>query len=282
MRFVDGYGLEQYMKEAMKLPLLTAAEERQLARKMAAPKSSPEERREAREKFIRSNLRLVISIAKQFSGRGLPLEDLIDEGNIGLITAVDRFDPARGCRFSTYGTWWIRQAVRRGLMDKGRTIRAPAYMIEEVAKLKRAEGELASKLGRQPELKEIAKRAGIKADSLTRLRRAVMATNRTARGTSIYSLSPSGEVEDLAADTTRFNPALNEEETQMLQGMLRSITPREAEILGLLYGLHDGQSMTLEEVGARFRLTRERIRQIKNAALRNLHRQFGKSQKKGS
>jgi RNA polymerase primary sigma factor len=272
----DPYGLEAYMREAMKLPLLTAAQERQLARQMKAPRAPPEERRDARDQFIRSNLRLVISIAKQFAGRGLPLEDLIDEGNIGLITAVDRFDPNRGTRFSTYGTWWIRQAVRRALMDKGRTIRAPAYMIEEVAKLKKAESDLAHQLGRRPALDELARRVGIKGDAVSRLRRALVATNRTARGTSIYSLSPAGEVEDLAADTTRFDPALNEEETALLQSMLRSISSREAEVLSLLYGLHDGQSMTLEEVGRKFRLTRERIRQIKNTALRKLHRHYAR------
>ena len=273
------YGLETYMKEAMKLPLLTAQDERRLARKIRSSRSKPEERNKARDIFIRSNLRLVISIAKQFSRRGLPLEDLIDEGNIGLITAVDRFDPNRGVRFSTYATWWIRQAVRRALMDKGRTIRAPAYIIEYVAKLKKAEIELSHKLDRKPVIEELAAHVGVSQSGVSRLRRALLATNRTARGTSIYSLSPSGEIDDLAADTSKFNTALSREEQTQLQRMLRSITPREAEVLGLLYGLHDGQSMTLEQVGRRFRLTRERIRQIKNSALRKLHGQYARSQK---
>ena len=277
----DSFGLSTYMKEAMRLPLLTAAEERQLARKLQSPRSTPVQRKTARDRFIQSNLRLVISIAKQFGGRGLPLEDLIDEGNIGLITAVDRFDPNRGVRFSTYGTWWIRQAVRRALMDKARTVRAPAYVIEEVAKLTKAEAILAHKLGRKPAIDEIAKYVGIKSEGVSRLRRKLLATNRSARGTSIYSLSPTGEIDDFLADKGKPDPRLSLEEQTQLQRMLRSITEREAEVLGLLYGLHDGQSMTLEEVGKKFRLTRERIRQIKNSALRKLHKQYAKLQRGG-
>lgn len=273
------YGLEQYLKEVMKLPLLTAKEERELGRIVRNPRSSPAARQAARDRFIRSNLRLVISIAKVFMNRGLPLEDLIDEGNIGLIIAVDRFDPTRGVRFSTYGTWWIRQAIRRSLLDKARVVRAPAYMIEFVAKMKGAENRLMHTLGRKPDVAEITKDLGLGRDNITRLRRALAATDRSARGTSIYSLSATGEVADMAAPLGPEGTTLSEGEKEQLRTMLKSITPREAEVLTLLYGLYDGQSMTLEDVGRRFRLTRERIRQIKNSALRKLSRQYARMQR---
>lgn len=273
------YGLEQYLREVVKLPLLTSKEEKELGRIVRNPRSSPEAHRAARDRFIRSNLRLVISIAKGFMNRGLPLEDLIDEGNIGLIIAVDRFDPGRNVRFSTYGTWWIRQAVRRALLDKARVVRAPAYMIEFVAKMKGAENQLMHKLGRKPDVAEITRDMGLGADNITRLRRALAATDRSARGTSIYSLSATGEVADMAATTGLEEAALTEAEKEQLRNMLKSITSREADVLSMLYGLYDGQSMTLEEVGRKFKLTRERIRQIKNTALRKLSRQYARLQR---
>jgi RNA polymerase primary sigma factor len=267
------------MRAVMERPLLTAAEEQRLARRMRDRRLPAEERARAREEFIRANLRLVVAVARQFANRGLPLEDLIDEGNIGLIEAVDRFDPRRNLRFSTYAVWWIRQAIRRALQDTAHTVRTPAYMVEVVARMKQAQARLIQRLGRDPTVEELAEEMGERGPAgLRRVKRALSAATRMGRGASVDALWPRGEFTDLPAEEyaggeSQVEP-FTEAERELLQELMRAITPREAKILSLLYGLYDGRTMTMDEVARRFKLTRERIRQIKAGALKKMHRRY--------
>jgi RNA polymerase primary sigma factor len=210
--------------------------------------------------------------------RGLVLEDLIDEGNIGLIEAVDRFDPYRNIRFSTYATWWIRQAIRRALLDKARTIRVPAYMIEFLAKMKGVESRMVQRLGRKLDVNELAEGLHTGPRGLALVKRALHVSDRLSQGASLYAMWPTGEVDDVNAIDHEVGNPLNEWEKQQVQNLLKSITPREAKVLSMLYGLYDGKSMTLEQVGHRFGLTRERIRQIKDGALRKLRKKMARKE----
>lgn len=271
----DWEELQDYLREVDRYPLLSQAEERQLARRMRHRRLPAAQRQEARRRFICANLRLVISIARQFAHRGLPLADLIDEGNIGLIEAVDRFDPRRNVRFSTYGTWWIRQAIRRALLDQARTVRTPAYMVEVIARMKAAEARLMERLGRAPAVEELAAAMGEHGRWGVRLvKRALAARERMSRAASLDAILPRGEFaqnEETAAPEERLFSA---GEREYVRHLMKAISPREAQALSLLYGLYDGQTMTLDEVGRRLGVTRERVRQIKNQALRKLHREY--------
>jgi len=256
-------GLSTYLGEIAKIPLLSTSEEIRLARRAQQGDG------EARHKLITSNLRLVVSIAKKYLYYGLPLLDLIEEGNLGLMKAVDRYDPERGCKFSTYATWWIRQAVTRSLSNQGRTVRIPVYVTDNVARYKKTAEELYIRTGRRPEPEEVAKELGIKPAEAKRLREFV------------EDITPLDKLETTDTDDGRGIPESLEphkvdkaiaqfEFDQQMEELMKQLTPRESNILRYRYGLMDGRAHTLEETGREFSLTRERIRQIEKDAMKRL------------
>src|SRR5512136_3108680 len=284
----DTIGL--YLKEVGRVPLLTADEEVQLAKRIEQGRMAREElargsvslRRRgelqmhiedgwlAREHLITANSRLVISVAKKYMGRGVPFLDLIQEGNIGLIRAAKKFDYRRGHKFSTYATWWIRQAVTRAIADQGRTIRVPVHMYEQINRLTRTSRQLVQELGRDPTTEEIADRLGVPPRKVEQIIRV------SQRPLSLEM--PVGEEEDsylgdFIEDAEADSPTDSASQTmlrQVIDEIFESLTPREVRILQLRFGLVDGYSYTLEEVGKKFGVTRERIRQIEAQALGRL------------
>ncbi len=258
-------GLSVYLAEISKIPLLSASEEIRLARQAQAGEGA------SRRKLIVSNLRLVVSIAKKYLYYGLPLQDLIEEGNLGLMRAVDRYDPERGCKFSTYATWWIRQAITRALSNYGRTVRIPVYVTDNVARYKKAAEELYIKTGKYPDTAEIATVLGIKESEAKKIQ------------SFVYDVFPLDNMESANDDDGRGIPESAEprqideaivqlERDQELDQILMQLTEREANILRYRYGLADSRAHTLEETGKQFNLTRERIRQIENDAMKRLRR----------
>ncbi len=272
--------VDEYLKEIQSVPLLTGPQERALARRMRKSSSPREaERRdaqEARHAFIRANLRLVVSIAKYFSQRGLPLADLIEEGNLGLLRAVEKFDPSRGFRFSTYATWWIRQAIRRGLLNTAGTVRIPSYLVEIIARSKLFERAFTQEHGRPPSREELAAGLKLGKGGPALLERARLSMENFSRPSSLDVLAAAtGQIEDdRAAPASDVFPEASSAEGPGLEGLLKSITAREAEVLRLRYGLYSGHAMTLDEIGKKLNLTRERIRQIQRRALEKLHDQM--------
>ena len=282
--------ISMYMKEVGTIPLLTAEEETELALALREGKAaqeqlvrdglSPKERAKlewkvdegdrARARFIESNSRLVISIARRYLGRGLPLSDLMQEGNLGLIKAVERFDPDRGHRFSTYATWWIRQSILRAVADQGRTIRLPAHIVDELNKLHRVGKGLAQELGREPTHEELADELEVPTDRVNDLLH--------LGGQPLSLETPVGEEEEstlaefIEDDITPTPSSMTSAALmwERVDDALDSLTPREARVLRLRYGLEDGEDYTLEQVGEKLGLTRERIRQIQAQALRRL------------
>jgi len=256
--------IKMYLRSIGKIPLLTPSQERELARR--AQMGS----KRAKEKLIESNLRLVVSIAKRYMGRGLQFSDLIQEGNIGLLKAVEKFDWKRGYKFSTYATWWIRQAITRAIADQARTIRIPVHMVETINKLNRTMRDYYQKHGEQPTVEELAKLMDKPEDKIEEIMQAARET--------VSLETPVGEDEDstigdFVADDSISSP--KKEAMRMLireevEKVLRTLNPREAMVLKMRYGLLDGKSKTLEEVGQYFNVTRERIRQIEVKALRKL------------
>ena len=267
--------VDEYLKEIQSVALLTAPQELALARRMKKSSSSREEERrdaqEARHDFIRANLRLVVSIAKYFSQRGLPLADLIEEGNLGLLRAVEKFDPSRGFRVSTYATWWIRQAIRRGLLNTAGTVRIPSYLVEVIAQWKLFERTFTQKHGRPPSRDEVAEGLKLGKGGPALLERARLSIENFSRPASLDVLAAAtGQIEDVR--TAPGSEGLSEisSEGPAIEGLLKSITGREAEVLRLRYGLYSGHAMTLDEIGKKLNLTRERIRQIQKRALLKL------------
>jgi len=255
--------LSTYLAEISRIRLLTSSEEIRLAERAQA--GDPEARRE----LIVSNLRLVVSIAKKYLYYGLPLQDLIEEGNLGLMKAVERYDPTRGCKFSTYATWWIRQAITRALSNYGRTVRIPVYVTDNVAKYKKTAEELYIRTGKHPGPEEVAEQMGIKLAEARKLQAFVedvsslntMDTTSDDQGRGIpESLEPRGT--DVAIAQFELD--------QQLEELMTQLTQREADIVRFRYGLADGRAHTLEETGRQFSLTRERIRQIENDVMRRL------------
>jgi RNA polymerase primary sigma factor len=267
--------IDDYLKEIQGVPLLTFQKECDLARRMKRGSSGCEEERkdarEARDTFIRANLRLVVSIAKYFSQRGLPLADLIEEGNLGLLRAVEKFDPSKGFRFSTYATWWIRQAIRRGLLNTAGTVRIPSYLVEIIAQWKLFERTFTQQHGHAPSSEEVAAGLKLGKSGAALLERARLSIENFSRPVSLDVLSSAmGSVEDGRAGAIAGHQTDAAAEGPRIELLLKSINEREAEVLRLRYGLYSGQAMTLGEIGKKLNLTRERIRQIQKNALRKL------------
>jgi RNA polymerase primary sigma factor len=256
--------VRMYLKEIGRVPLLTAEEEVELAKRMEMGD------REAKQRLIESNLRLVVSIAKRYVGRGMAFLDLIQEGNMGLIKAVEKFDYRKGYKLSTYATWWIRQAITRAIADQARTIRIPVHMVETINKLVRTSRELVQELGREPTAEEIAEKMGITPEKVREIQKIAQEP--------VSLETPIGEEEDshlgdfiedvdvLAPDEAASYLLLKEQIEEVLSGL----NDREQRVLRLRFGLDDGRPRTLEEVGREFGVTRERIRQIEAKALRKL------------
>ncbi len=256
--------VKMYLKEIGKVDLLSAEEETDLARRMAKGDEV------AKKKLAEANLRLVVSIAKRYVGRGMQFLDLIQEGNLGLIKAVDKFDYTKGYKFSTYATWWIRQAITRAIADQARTIRIPVHMVETINKLVRVSRQLVQELGREPTTEELAKELNMSVEKVREI------SKISQEPVSLET--PIGEEEDshlgdfipdddapVPADAASF-VMLKEQ----LADVLKTLAPREEKVLRLRFGLDDGRQRTLEEVGKEFNVTRERIRQIEAKALRKL------------
>ena len=256
--------VRMYLKEIGQIKLLSAEEEVELAKRVA------EGDQDAKNKLTEANLRLVVSIAKKYSGRGLHILDLIQEGNTGLIRAVDKFDWTKGNKFSTYATWWIRQAITRAIADQARTIRVPVHMVEVINKATRCNRKLVQELGREPTVEEIAAELGLPVEK-------IIEANRTAADTLSLD-TPVGDEEDTSIgsfveDDRTPGPAdatSNALLAEALKEILDTLTEREADVLKMRFGMYDGRTHTLEEVGQIFGVTRERIRQIENKAIRKL------------
>lgn len=258
--------LQIYLAEINAAPLLTAQEEKELARRIIE-----HDDRLARDRMIRSNLRLVVNIAKKYSNRGMALSDLIEEGNLGLIRAVEGFDPNHGSRFSTYASWWIKQAIKRALINSVQPIHIPAYMVEMIARWKQITLELSEELGRSPTLEEISNALHITPRKLKIIRRAVKACTSPSQ---ISSTDDTFSLNDMLEDDKNPRPdeaIFNEDELQTIKKLLDEIDEREAEILRLRYGLDRQEPKTLKEIGKLVGLTRERVRQIEREALKKLN-----------
>src|SRR5947209_4415813 len=256
--------LRLYLREISRIPLLSAQSEVALARRVEAGE------RQARNALIVANLRLVVSIAKKYVGQGLPLEDLVGEGNIGLIRAVAKFDPNKGFRFSTYATWWIKQAITRAILEGTRTVRLPVYIMEEVMRVKRMTRQLYQELGREPTPEHIGSRLNMTADRVNEL---------LVWAEKVFSLdAPLSEEEentlgDIIEDTRNRSP-MEITDQQLLREEIRKVlsnlTLRERQVIELRFGLVDDHDHTLEEVGKKLKVTRERVRQIEERAIRKL------------
>ncbi len=256
--------VRMYLREIGKIPLLKPEEEVELAKRVEA--GDPV----GKAKLVEANLRLVVSIAKKYIGRGMLFLDLIQEGNLGLIRAVEKFDYRKGFKFSTYATWWIRQAITRAIADQARTIRIPVHMVETINKLIRISRQLVQRLGREPTAEEIAREMGIASDRVEEIQR--IAQEPVSLETPIGEEEDS-QLGDFLEDKELPSPedaAAGQLLREQLEGMLEDLTEREKDVLRLRFGLEDGHPYTLEEVGRRFGVTRERIRQIEAKALRKL------------
>jgi RNA polymerase primary sigma factor len=261
--------VKMYLREIGKIPLLSQEEEQELAHRVVKGD------KKARDKMIEANMRLVVSVAKKYSGRGLDFLDLIQEGNTGLLRAVEKFDPDKGFKFSTYATWWIRQAVTRAIADQARTIRIPVHMVETINKLLRASRKLTAELNREPTTEEIAKEMDIdveKVDYIMRIKQDIASLDQ--------SVGKDGDDEDsvlgdFVEDEERMSPedsAANQMLKEQLAEIISTLSEREQKIIKLRFGIGGGRPHTLEEVGAEFSVTRERIRQIEAKALSKLRK----------
>ena len=257
----------QYLHDIGSRPLLSAEEEQRMAMQIKAGNQ------DVRRQFVEANLKLVVSVAKRYQGRGLALEDLIQEGNLGLLRAVEKFDHTKGYKFSTYTFWWIRQAITRAIADQGRIIRLPVHLGDKLNRLKRSSFRLQQELGRSPTAEELAEHMGISVKSVQEL------TKVSQEPVSLDLPLHAGQdldLSDVIEDHAALAPpdvASHLARTELVEDLLERLTDRERAVLSLRYGLADGRSRTLEEVGKAFQLTRERIRQIEAKALHKLRAQ---------
>ena len=256
--------LETYLREINETALLTAQEEKDLSNAIHEGDNA------ARDRMVRANLRLVVNIARAYTNKGLPLQDLIEEGNLGLLRAVEGFDPNMNTRFSTYGSYWIKQSIKRALVNSAKTIRVPAYMVELLSKWRRATAQLTDELGRPPTSEEVAKLLEVPTKKLRIVKKAIQlynSTPQTEQGDGGWSLG------EMVADQRQKSPEAEMVETDNLTHvykMLETMDPREATILRMRFGLDDSEPKTLKEIGESLGLTRERVRQIENEALNRL------------
>ena len=264
----DGIAIDDpvkiYLKEIGRVPLLSMEEEKQLAERMAQGDTN------AKKRLCEANLRLVVSIAKKFVGRGMQFLDLIQEGNLGLLKAVEKFDYNKGFKFSTYATWWIRQAITRAIADQARTIRIPVHMVETITKVKKASSQLLHETGHDPTTEEIAERLEMPVERIQEIIR--IAQDPVSLETPIGEEEDS-HLGDFIQDDEASQPSEEASYTllrEQLEEVLSTLTPREEQVLRMRFGLIDGKPHTLEEVGKEFDVTRERIRQIESKALRKL------------
>ncbi|MBX7157277.1 MAG: sigma-70 family RNA polymerase sigma factor [Verrucomicrobiae bacterium] len=285
--------LQQYLREIGEVELLTAEEEIELAKLIHKGLKAEKQLKqavkikrdktfiirlkkqirsgdEARKKMISANLRLVVKIAQEYAHYGVPLLDLISEGNLGLIKAIERFDPKKGAKLSTYGAWWIKQAVRRALSDQGKTIRLPVHLSDKIAKMRRITAQLNEEFGREPTDEELAEEMHTTTTKVARLRTAGMQTASLNTKIGEEGISELGEI--IGDENTRRPDDLisNQELTKQMLKLIQMLDPREQIILRMRYGLDGKKAMTLEEVGEKFKVTRERIRQLQNMSLKKL------------
>ncbi len=258
--------IKLYLREIGLVKLLTPQEEIELAARIKKGD------KKAREHMIKANLRLVVKIARDYEGIGLPLLDLISEGNIGLMKAVERFDPAKGGKLSTYGSWWIKQSIKRALANQSKTIRLPVHLVDKISKMRRVALRLQEELGREPTDEELGAEIGLTSARVAQMRlAAVRPASLDAPIGDEDSNTFSEIVQDENADTP-YEQLEDKTVTDMLQDMVKTLDPREATILRFRFGLDGGTEKTLEEVGEKFHVTRERVRQIQNIALRKLRK----------
>jgi RNA polymerase primary sigma factor len=267
------HGLDTYLAEINEVPLLTPELEIELARRVQAGDL------EAREHMIRANLRLVVSIAKNYVQRGLSFMDLIEEGNIGLMKAVEKFDPDAGCRFSTYATWWIKQGIRRSLVNTVKTVRVPSYMAEIVSRWKATGLELADRLGRQPTSAEIAEELDLPQNNWDVVRETVLANSQPTYSMNEDASSVFSEQLEDPRSRSPEEEIFSTLEVTRLSELLEAIDEKQARILRLRYGLETGEQMTLKAIGEEIGMPRERVRQLEQEALQKLYailaREFG-------
>jgi RNA polymerase primary sigma factor len=262
--------IKLYLREIGQVKLLTPQEEVELAARIKKGD------RKAREKMIKANLRLVVKIAHDYENFGLPLLDLINEGNIGLMKAVERFDPSKGGKLSTYGSWWIKQSIKRALANQSKTIRLPVHLVDKIAKMRRTAMKLQEIFGREPTDEELAEEMGMSSSRVAQMRTAAI---RPASLDAPIGDDDSNNFAEVVQDENAETPYEQLEEktvTKMLREMIKTLDPREATILEFRFGLDGGSEKTLEEVGAKFGVTRERVRQIQNIALNKLRKMIQK------
>lgn len=261
--------IKEYLKEIDAAALLTWEEECELSRRVIEDNDP-----QAREQMVRSNLRLVVNIAKRYAGRGMSLGDLIEEGNLGLIKAVDYFDPNRGTRFSTYAAWWIKQSIRRAILENGQSLHIPTYMVALINQWRRTAADLETRLGRRPAVEEMAEAMNLPMKKAKQIDQIVEALTVSADGWSGQDGDDGQTLDSTLEDQQSGLPedalAADEEQAKALR-LLGRIDPREAEVLRLHYGLHGRHPLSLQEIGERLHLTRERIRQIRRDALTKLY-----------
>ncbi len=266
--------IKAYLKDVRPIALLTPEQEVEIAHRIQQGDKG------ARDEMIRANLRLVISIAKRYTNLGIPLSDLIEEGNIGLMRSVDKFDPDKGYRFSTYASWWIKQGISRGIIDQGKMIRVPVYMNEEIVKYKKAIEALTHKLGRKPQYGEIAKKMQTTVDKVREYDQAI---TKMASLDAPIGEEGDGQVKDIIEDDSMAAPDeqvelfLNKERTQ---GILEQLSERERQIIEMRFGIKDGESKTLAEIADVLGVSRERVRQLEVSILKKL-RQIANDQESG-